>query len=117
MTCGLQIRANNIFLAAPRQLIIQPALVPDWADWAAEIVKKPQQLLTRLCDAMAACLQPHMLPQRILLCMLLSAVTAGHSLYSKACAAAERSQVQLQHCQQRQFCDTAVLSKMKACTS
>ena len=95
MPYGLQIRANNITLAAPRQVIIQPALAPDWADWAAEILRQPQQLLTRLCDAMAACLQPQMLPQRIMLCMLLSAVTTGHNLHSKARAAAERSQVQL----------------------
>lgn len=90
---GLQIRANNVTLAAPREVIIQPALAPDWGDWAAEILGKPQELLTRLCDAMAACLRPQMLPKRIMLCMLLSAVTAAHSPHSKAGAAAERSQV------------------------
>ena len=94
MPHDLQIRANNFTLSAPCQLITQPALAPDWADWAAEILRKPQQLLTHLCDAMAAGLRPQMLPQRIMLCMLLSAVTAGYSLHSKASAVAEWSQVQ-----------------------
>lgn len=58
-----------------------------------------------------------MLPQRILLCMLLSAVTAGNSLHSKACAAAaaaERSQVHFQSVNKSFCCHTAVSSKLQA---
>ncbi len=40
---------------------------------------RPAQLLTGLCDALGACLEPQPLPERAMLGLLLSAVTAGHS--------------------------------------
>lgn len=75
--------------------MFRPPMKQDWEAWSAEIVSKPQQLLTGLCDAMGACLEPQLLPERAMLCMLLSAVTAGQGAHSVAGAAGDRSQVRL----------------------
>ncbi len=56
---------------------------------------RPAQLLTGLCDALGACLEPQPLPDRTMLCLLLSAVTAGHSAQDMTQSCGDRSQVML----------------------
>lgn len=54
---------------------------------------RPTQVLTGLCNALGACLEPQPLPDHAMLCLLLSAVTAGHSAQDMMQVPGERSQV------------------------
>ena len=54
---------------------------------------RPHQLLTGLCDALGACLAPQPLPDQAMLCLLLSAVTAGNGAHDVKQSSGDRSQV------------------------
>lgn len=86
----MQVKANSVSVVYFCQLMFQPPVRLDWKAWTVEVLSRPKQLLRGLCDALGASLDPQLLPHRAMLCMLLSAVTAGQSGCS---AGGDRSQV------------------------
>lgn len=86
-----QVKANNMSILSPRAAMVAPATSAEWERWQTDMLSEPQHMLTNLCEALSAWLQPQPSRASILLAMLLSAVTAG--TFPQPTSDIERSQV------------------------
>ena len=76
--CG-QVWANNMEILLPRAAVATPAASIEWDRWQSDMLSEPRHVITNLCEALSAWLQPQPTSASILLAMLLSAVTADTS--------------------------------------
>lgn len=75
-----------------------PATSTEWDKWQTDMLSVPKAVLSNLCEALAAWLQPQPVHGDMLLGLLLSAVTAGQSLIHTSHG--DRSQVIRSYCSQ-----------------
>ncbi|BDA43165.1 probable DNA helicase MCM9 [Coccomyxa sp. Obi] len=88
---NMQVKANNMTMLSPRAAMASPLTLAEWDRWHTDMLSEPRAVLSNLCEALAAWLQPQPVHADILLALLLSAVTAGQS--PKHIFRSDRSQV------------------------
>ena len=75
----MQVKANNMTMLSPRTAMASPATSVEWDRWQIDMLSEPKAVLSNLCEALAAWLQPQSVQAHLLSALLLSAVTAGQS--------------------------------------